>query len=482
MNISHKLSQWAIVTFISIIPWSIALIATDLGGHNYARIAEIIVCTICTLSVGGQLWRKSIHFSGHSSLAPILHRSSFLWRCWLAVVTTFALISVARSPAIAYAAQELALFVGLAAVSLAIASAGTSLNAQTIGRSIVTATLTQNLLILVVLGVGLISGAADPIEGLDLGYDNRRFFNHVQTIALPLTSLIFHQASSSRAWIIAGWVTLITGFSLLWLSGGRGTFLGIAVATLLLPIFIGQLAWRSILPLTLSAVIGYVTYLLLFVQLPSAIGIDSGIGLTQRATEISTARIYLWKLAAIYIEESPWFGVGPMHFAHRPNLKGAHPHNIFLQIAAEWGLPMLALLVLGALTALRRMMQVIRSTSSPNEKCIGGTLFIACIAALLDGLVSGNFVMPVSQVWIAICAGLAARWTQHAPPIDHKQLRGTATALTNRVYAAFLGAMMATQVVLLLSDVLSLDALLIHSNGLSISDRLSPRFWIDGWF
>jgi len=332
------------------------------------------------------------------------------------------------------------------------------------------------------LSAWIINGHAINVEKFGIGYENIRFFNHVQTVALPLAAATLHQASFSRVWITAAWIALVTGFALLWLSGGRGTFVGIIIATLISPLCLGHLTWRGVRPFIISAVIGFFLYTLLFIQLPSVTGSIPGSGLLQRATDPSTARAYLWELAINYTLESPWFGIGPMHFANRPNLKGAHPHNLFIQIAAEWGLPMLGMLLLGILATLWRIIKIIRNTLIPNERCIGGTLFIACVAILIDGLVSGNFVMPVSQVWIAVCIGITTRWIRGADSASQKLPHVSAAALARRLGAVLLGTMMIAQSILLLSDVFSLDELQKRSHELSIGNRLRPRFWIDGWF
>ena len=33
---------------------------------------------------------------------------------------------------------------------------------------------------------------------------------------------------------------------------------------------------------------------------------------------------------------NPLLGLGPAHFAYAYNGEGAHPHNFWLQLAAEW--------------------------------------------------------------------------------------------------------------------------------------------------
>lgn len=65
----------------------------------------------------------------------------------------------------------------------------------------------------------------------------------------------------------------------------------------------------------------------------------------------SGGRLYLWRCAFNEIKESPLTGHGPMAYqAHY----GTYPHNLFLELAADFGLPaMLAVLVFGLYVLLR---------------------------------------------------------------------------------------------------------------------------------
>lgn len=471
-----RLAHWTALCYLVFIPWT-AIFVPELSGHDYARIIEVLTCSICGFTVALRWWRPP----EATPLEVKIKSNAYSRHLWLLAIWLLAITSVAHATIGTKALQEMILVLGLITIAFVVASANRA-DVSYYWQAVILATLFYNCITLILLIAWTLNAHVINIEKFGAGYENIRLFNHVQTVALPLTAGTIHQASFSRLWITAAWIALVTGFILLWLSGGRGTFVGIAAATLISLLCLGRLTWRSARPLIISMMIGYIAYLLLFVQLPSAMGSPSGIGLLQRATDSSAARAYLWELAINYIRESPWFGIGPMHFAHRPNLKGAHPHNVFLQIAAEWGLPMLGLLLLGALAALRQMVQIIRKTSAPHEKCVGGTLFIACVAILIDGLVSGNFVMPVSQVWIAVCIGITANWMHNTLSAKQGFPPATASRHTNHLCAALLGSMMIVQTALLLGDVLSLDELLIRSHELSISDRLRPRFWSEGWF
>jgi O-antigen ligase len=130
-------------------------------------------------------------------------------------------------------------------------------------------------------------------------------------------------------------------------------------------------------------------------------------------------RFFVWGNAVELIRQHPWFGVGPMHFAHDAARFrwGAHPHDWVLQIAAEWGLP--ALLLLG-FALVRGLLALVRSragmSSIESGNVVLPALLVSGAAALVDGLVSGVIVMPQSQLAVALYLGLAIAWVRMSAP------------------------------------------------------------------
>ena len=56
----------------------------------------------------------------------------------------------------------------------------------------------------------------------------------------------------------------------------------------------------------------------------------------------SDGRLQLWQIAWHSIQTHPWFGVGPGHFAvvaYPTETLHAHPHNAWIKMACEWGIP-----------------------------------------------------------------------------------------------------------------------------------------------
>ena len=167
--------------------------------------------------------------------------------------------------------------------------------------------------------------------------------------------------------------------------------------------------------LVIGAIGGVLTHALVFQLLASL--------LTGNAVELSAmgevdsvrARLYLWHRALDLIAGSPWLGVGPMHFAHVTSLtrgvvmedNATHPHNIYLQVAAEYGLPASLLIFGSAFAFMARRGRALRSLAPlTDERLLTLAAWMACLGAAIDGMVSGNFVMPILQVWIALAVGI----------------------------------------------------------------------------
>lgn len=183
------------------------------------------------------------------------------------------------------------------------------------------------------------------------------------------------------------------------------------------------------------------------------------------------------------MEQSPWLGIGPMHYAHYPNLKAAHPHNIYLQTAAEWGLPMLLLVIGLGVSALRNLALAIRRCPQAQQRDCGVGLFLACIAIAVDGLFSGNFVMPVSQVWIAFTFGWALAWVARQRTTEPGvRVEGGGKISLQRV--AVLG-LLVSQLWLAWSvwpEARHLDEHVKQVMDQAPNTKMHPRFWWHGWF
>lgn len=381
------------------------------------------------------------------------------------------------------AGRELSILVGLLAITLVLCGLSDTMAGPSMVVSV--ASVAYVATILFVLCLTYVAATQPNRADLFVGYDNYRFFNHVQTAALPLAVLAMTVAPRRSGLWRAACFSAVGGFALLFTAAGRGTLVGILAGAVVIGALFGRASFATLRNLGAAATLGLVLFALLFWLLPLLAGIepefsDGYYGARMGSVE---ARFFLWRIALSYIAQSPWLGIGPMHYAHFINPEAAHPHNVYLQVAAEWGVPMLLLLVALGLLALRRMALAVRACTDTRQRDCGVGLFLACVAIAIDGLFSGNFVMPVSQVWIAFTFGWAMAW------MAGQRRAGQAVSATpgRRLAPARLAALalLASQLWLAWSvwpDVRHLDEHIQQTMERVPNATMNPRFWSHGWF
>jgi putative inorganic carbon (hco3(-)) transporter len=313
-------------------------------------------------------------------------------------------------------------------------------------------------------------------QPLDFGfmYMSARFFNHAQSVVLPL--LLLPLLLPAPRWArVAAWIGLCGGLALLWRTGGRGTLIGLAAAALVLPWLLREHAQRLLRVLGAALLGATLVYGALFIVPAWAMGLASAHqdSLSTRVAEFGDGgRSYLWKRAMQTALLYPWLGSGPMHFAYGENRVAAHPHSSVLQLAAEWGLPATVLVLAAAAVAVRRGL---RAAGGAGVDPQARTMFMVATAATLaggvDSLVSGTMVMPVSQLWWCVALGvmLAAR---------RETIRAAAPRPPWRApLAVGLVAM------LIALSVLTYRLAVLPPTDLTTAYRNNvPRYWINGFF
>jgi O-antigen ligase len=254
--------------------------------------------------------------------------------------------------------------------------------------------------------------------------------------------------------------------------------------------------------LALSAAGGLLLWAVCFVALPWLLSVPLDLAKTLRTNNLAgdSSRFFLWSIALQDVQQAPWFGKGPMHYAHyatHANEKAAHPHSFFLQVAAEWGVPFLLAGLALAVVAYRRLLRKIQQTidrvgahgSSGADVCLGVALAATLVGCALDALVSGNLVMPVSQVWFAVAAGWACAWVS---PVDDRGPAGVHQRQAESTQRARPGAWPYVGAALVASqawlgvvagpEALSLTRYLESVKQTMPSVKAPPRFWSRGWF
>jgi O-antigen ligase len=315
------------------------------------------------------------------------------------------------------------------------------------------------------------------------GFANLRFFGQFQTMTLPLLTVVaICGRSSLQRWgafsLLANWWMLSIA------SGTRGTWLAMAAA-LTVVYLLGRRTGRIWMRWQIGgAFCGLGLYGLLFFVIPHVLGNHAE--LINRLPQLGSLshREVLWVEAWQMIRENPLLGVGPMHFAAIPNGIGAHPHNSVLQIAAEWGVP--ALLMLLALVGLGFRRFIIALHAGYDEasfsRILALSLFASLVAAATQSLVDGVIVMPYSQVtlmvvagWsMGICATVARTDSEPAVSTRSTAWRGAAMLVTQLVLLGILLSLAVPQVP-------NLQLRMQHYREAHHTDYFLPRFWQQGW-
>ena len=286
-----------------------------------------------------------------------------------------------------------------------------------------------------------------PLDTSDFvtGFSNIRFFNHTQTPILPLLILLccVTPGTSRLRWL--WWSLTAYWWMAMFAVSGRGTMMGMVAGCMAVALLRRRLAMPYLKAAAVSAALGLLAYAVFLVAIPvlsggAAFGAFAAV-IERTAADPASARFVLWRRAIELILAHPWFGVGPMHFAHNAGdlHTGAHPHDWMMQIASEWGIPAFLCLCSALALSSHTLVRAGRSLSLDNrlDQNICNALVAGGAAILVDGLVSGLFVMPQSQLAVVLYLGCAIGWSRAQAARTHGE------AIPTRRNVAVLGVLIA---------------------------------------
>ncbi|WP_431264281.1 O-antigen ligase family protein [Roseateles chitinivorans] len=306
------------------------------------------------------------------------------------------------------------------------------------------------------------------------GFDNGRFLNHVQSISLPLAGVVLLRPGAPRWLKAAAGIALVTGGAILSLYLARASILALLVGAVVTVAVFGRASARYVLTIVGTLGTGAVVMGLLWVFW------------FQHASEAMTDNIlsphfrgFLVNQALSLFATSPWLGVGPMHFTNTVNLIAGHPHNVYVMVLSEYGLPATLLIFWLAVRFLRRAFSRVRRLVV-HQPVLACALLAATVSMLVDSGFSGNWVMPISQMWIAVLVALLMSLGPAAKPTETAQ-----RALPRVIGSALVLSTLVTTTGLALMEVPD-DIPHLHTGQpmkKPIGEQfLSFRFWSYGWF
>lgn len=231
-----------------------------------------------------------------------------------------------------------------------------------------------------------------------LYFENKRFFNHIQTWSLPLLLgiLVYTKQIKSAKLYEYGSLLLITlWWMLIFASGARGTTVALISSSFIIFLFLKANHKDFFQSNLLTALFGGGLYILFFKILKSADKVPLA------RTRIGV-RFDYWETSLEGWLAEPFFGMGPMHFAKVDSVYwSAHPHNYFVQILTEWGLiSFLALTLLLVVWATRSVKLFNAIDLSKRSKILYYAVIWSAAAGLIHSLVSGVMHTPISQLFL----------------------------------------------------------------------------------
>lgn len=464
-------------TFVALALAPVGLVLFNLRDHDGQRIVELVLLAVTAIIIAAQAiprWNSAAH---PNRLAIGI----------ASALAALGVLSVLHAPVARAAVLEAGLLLALALFAIGIGLAAARLGIERMLAIPVAASLLFVFAVAVRYAAAL--SAQTPLlrDHLLPAYSNYRFFNHVQTVTIPLilaAAAVGPIRVGLRRWAM---LALVLEFCLLFFTGGRATMAALGIAAILVAAVFRREAFRWVVRLGFAAALGAALYLLLFNAIPLLLGLPRDFFaadvIERSGAGVGSQREYLWSLAWQYIRESPLFGIGPMHYAHRINEEAAHPHNVYLQLAAEWGVPF-AVLVLGlAALGWLRLLRAARSCSDPDRRALGISLVAAGVAIAVDGIFSGNFVMPMSQLWIAFAIGLSIAFVRSA---DTSSLEGRELAASAVARWAIPALCVASQIAIwqgVWPEILDVNARVDKVRAEIVhNSRDNPRIWSHGWF
>ena len=252
-------------------------------------------------------------------------------------------------------------------------------------------------------------------ETLLVGFSNPRFPAQLQVLTIPLLPLAMQRAPT------AFWRVCLAIVAALWWmcfigSGSRTGWIAILFVAVVVP-FLGAEGRRWFKWQLVFAASGALLWGLLFHGVPALLSVTAAPETGRFSNFVSVgARWKLWRISAESALAHPFLGLGPMHFAYVDNGDGAHPHNFWLQLAAEWGIP--AALLIGAVVVgfFVRLLRAARVEADPAMKRVGVAMVAAVLAWGIGTLSDGYMVVPTSQVMSTAVLMLAVMWLRMCSP------------------------------------------------------------------
>lgn len=363
--------------------------------HNEQRAVQIVLLSLTALVV-------SVLLIAAPDATRARLQLPWWWWAFIALGSASALLS--QMPFAAFA--EVGLFVLLSAL-VVLTAALTSKRPEQITQvaryCALLIAVAHVLAVLVRYAASLHVGKGLDLGVFMLGYANPRFASALYAVVMPFVAAVAVSPCERRALRITAFIALCLLWTINLGLGTRGIWFAYLLALPALMLLTGlRRPLHLVGAIVVAAAVGLAVFLALNAIPTGDVAAEGSVTLPIDRLPTLTSRDVLWSLAWDGIVQHPLLGLGPMQFASLKSYVGAHPHNWVLQVASEWGLPALALVLFALVRAAVRLRDKHASGRGASMEVV-----LAVGVALAYGLVDGNLVMPVSQTAAALTLGLA---------------------------------------------------------------------------
>jgi O-antigen ligase len=336
-----------------------------------------------------------------------------LVRSGLYVLALLALASGLRAALPGMALQELALLLLLGFFTLTGVALATA-NRTLVDRLLLLAFQGSALVFMILFWIAHLAAreTGQTFEWIHpfVTFANVRHFSQFQAYSLPVLVIPIAFVSLPWRWRVAAYLLAAHWWALQFAVGTRAVWFAGGCSALLLLLLLRRDAFPFLKSLGFAVAGGGLVYLTLdafvFADAP-------GLADVGRRGFDTSKRAELWANALAMVRDDPFLGVGPMHFSFRNFEWAAHPHNTMLQLAAEYGLPVATITLALVASLVWECVRWARSASLAEDRLFNTGLLAALLMGLLDALVSGNTLMPVSQMSLFILMGWVIGRNRH---------------------------------------------------------------------
>lgn len=231
----------------------------------------------------------------------------------------------------------------------------------------------------------LISFQTDKLIGWHGWADNYRFFDSMLLLPICLSLYFFDKKNIFSKYFILLYFFYIL---MLFFDGARSVLLSILISVILV-FYIYPDKRKTI---SISIVLLFLAFIAHKLYLSfTSVTINSVL----RGS--TSGRYELWIYGINRFLEKPFLGHGGANFSLDTSLSLTSPHNFLIQFIAEWGIG--GVLIICLLFFLYFYL-------FENREKISPFIFLCAIAILIDGLFSGLFILPMSQMNFMLVIGL----------------------------------------------------------------------------